>query len=290
MTDFPEANTFDDEYVENTDWADAQEAFLAATKQFPGGLGVLKLTISGGVVLPTRGAHWIEVQTGFADDLTHIQYTNMRDGALIILWPNPDDATKLVTLKHASGGVGQMYLLGEADWEMTTPTMFQRRETVWHEVMRPPDIAHEVEQDAKIAALEWFVRALAGDGDGVFAHATAGLVGLKVSATSPQSMRVTIAAGSAFVNGTPIRIATATTSALMVAPTGSDRIDTVALDDTGSITIKTGTESGSPTAPAVDADEIKLAEIHHQVTESSIYDASNPLNGHIVDSRTMLNA
>ena len=69
------------------------------------------------------------------------------------------------------------------------------------------------------------------------------------------------------------------------APTGDPRIDIVQISRYDVVSIKTGSESGSPSAPAVDANCMKLAEIYCRVGMTSVKDTDDSTNGYITDSR-----
>ncbi len=128
--------------------------------------------------------------------------------------------------------------------------------------------------------------------DGVFAYGSTGNTSLKVVATSPASMRITVSAGAGFVDAVPFRKAAAETSAALVAPVSAPRIDIVAVDaTTGTLVVLKGDEYETPEAPAhLMRDEyLKLGEIYHYVGETAIYDAATTGEGNIVDSRQILN-
>jgi hypothetical protein len=109
---------------------------------------------------------------------------------------------------------------------------------------------------------------------------------LKVTAQGTPDMTVNIAVGPCVVSGQITRLATATDTAAMTAPTGDPRIDVVQINQSGTVSVVTGVENASPSAPAVDSNNIKLAEIYHRVGETVIKDTDDASNGYITDSRT----
>jgi hypothetical protein len=88
--------------------------WLAACKQLPGAAARQALTISSGVIAPTAALVEIDTEGAAAtDDLTNIDYTNMPDGAVLVLYQSY--STRAVTLKHLAGGSGQLELAGGVD-------------------------------------------------------------------------------------------------------------------------------------------------------------------------------
>lgn len=74
----------------------------------------------------------------------------------------------------------------------------------------------------------------------------------------------------------------------MVAPESDPRIDLVVFDANDRVPkVITGTEASLPTAPEAGEGQIALAEIHHKVDETAIYDAETSGEGHIVDVRVV---
>lgn len=107
------------------------------------------LTIATGSITPpdgaTGGGGVFTVDTeaaAAADDLTNIVQTNTHDGQIIIL--QAVNAARVVTLKHAAGGTGQLQLWDSTDFvfaSLNAWVAFQRRSTTWVEIMRfvPPE-------------------------------------------------------------------------------------------------------------------------------------------------------
>ncbi len=98
---------------------------------------------------------------------------------------------------------------------------------------------------------------------------------LKVIPGSPVSMRVRVNAGVAIVNNEVFRLPVTWTSGVIAAPAAHGRIDLVQakLGAGGQYdlpAIKTGAESGSPSAPSPDADAIALGAITLAPAQASI--------------------
>ena len=126
-----------------------------------------------------------------------------------------------------------------------------------------------------------------GSGSGVVRGATTG--DMKVKATSPVSMDVTVEAGYAFIDDTPFKLAAQATLPTIVAPVTNPRIDTVqAKLDGWTIEVLEGTESVTPTAPAAEAGAIRLATVYLRPGMASIKDTDDASNGYIVDDRPFM--
>jgi hypothetical protein len=143
--------------------------------------------------------------------------------------------------------------------------------------------------DAVRVAMKLLGRFL-GAGDGVFAYGAVGTDSYKTQATDPVSMTVEVLEGIGSRSDQFFELAADWTSATLSAPSADPRIDTVSANETtGAITITTGSEASSPSAPATPAGHVKLAEIFHRVGESSIKDADDASNGYITLKRNRLN-
>lgn len=119
------------------------EAIIASLRQVPGAASVeLAATISGGSITPAGGGGIIVVDTEAAaatDDLTNIIPTNYPDNACILL--RNANAARVVKLKNAATGSGQMFLSRSADAVLDDTKrwmLLQRRGTDWYEVDRSP--------------------------------------------------------------------------------------------------------------------------------------------------------
>lgn len=110
-----------------------------------GGAARVELTVSTGTVTPaTRdhgGVFTLDTEgDAAADDLDTITYTNLPDGTVIVVMA--ENASRVVTLKDANGGAGEMLLSDSADYALNTLdrwVMFQRRGTAWVELTRSRD-------------------------------------------------------------------------------------------------------------------------------------------------------
>lgn len=109
---------------------------------------------------------------------------------------------------------------------------------------------------------------------------------LKVVAQGTPGMTVVYSAGDAIVTGILCGLKANTNSATFTAPSANPRIDIVQIATNGTISVKTGTENSSPSAPSVDSGNMKLAEIYHRTGETSIKNSDDSTNGYITDSRT----
>jgi hypothetical protein len=139
MTDFPVPAYLSDAGRSVAEQKAALEAFLGATRQLLGAGGAVStLVISSGVITPTTGEHVVDTQgSAVADDLTNIAATNLPDGSLLLL--RALDSTKVVIVKHAAGGAGQIAIADTADFLLVDPTMWlllRRSGALWEEVGR----------------------------------------------------------------------------------------------------------------------------------------------------------
>jgi len=113
----------------------AVEAERDVVSILPGGSPRVELTISGGTVTPATRDHGgnftIDTESGAAaDDLDTVSLTNIPDGALI--WLHAENASRVVTLKHADGSTGEMLMRDGADFVLDALdkwVCFQRRGT-----------------------------------------------------------------------------------------------------------------------------------------------------------------
>ena len=101
---------------------------------------------------------------------------------------------------------------------------------------------------------------------------------LAISEQDTPDMTVRAAPGACVIAGMVDGLDQIASSPALVAPGTNDVIAIVQLED-GALTIKYGTEAGSPTAPSVDAGHIKLAEVYLTTSHTTIQTAD------ITDSR-----
>lgn len=112
---------------------------------------------------------------------------------------------------------------------------------------------------------------------------------LKVSATSPESLTVEVEPGYAYISGFPYRLADSVQTVAVAAPSSDPRIDLVQTRlHTWDVSVVTGTEDASPSAPAADADALPLAELYLRPGMTVIKDADDASNGYITDVRAFL--
>lgn len=137
----------------------------------------------------------------------------------------------------------------------------------------------------RLARTEYFLYSRVGKQAGVIRDGAT--PGLQVKAQGTPSLTVDITAGSACVAG-QVTALRADTTLTFTAPTTNPRIDSIQIDQEGNIETVAGTESATPSAPSVDADAFKIAEIYHRVGETSVKDSDDASNGYITDSRTYI--
>ena len=88
--------------------------WLAACKQLPGAAARQVLTVRSGVIAPTSALVAIDTEGAAATaDLTNIDYTNMPDGSVLVLYQANN--SRVVTIKNRAGGNGQILLPGDTD-------------------------------------------------------------------------------------------------------------------------------------------------------------------------------
>lgn len=139
---------------------------------------------------------------------------------------------------------------------------------------------------------------ISGAVDGVLSYGATPGDNFKLQARSSPDMSFEISAGFAVLDDVWYENASTYTSAALTAPVTNPRIDRVELLYTvssGIVTarafnIKTGTEAGSPSAPALSSFAIPIGQIYHRVGETSIKDADDSTNGYISsDDRVFVN-
>ena len=141
--------------------------------------------------------------------------------------------------------------------------------------------------ETALELLHFLVAHAWGGGDGVVRGAT--VDDLKVVAQNPVALSVLVQPGYAFIQKFPYRLTVATQTVDVTAPTTNPRIDLVqARLDTWDISVKQGTESATPVAPAPDANAIALGELFLRVGMTSIKDTDDSTNGYITDVRTFV--
>jgi hypothetical protein len=146
---------------------------------------------------------------------------------------------------------------------------------------------HWTELQNRLAVIEQMMVILLGGSDGVTRISKTGEEFL-VSEQDTPDMTVLVLSGAGLVSFQPIATYTDFTTPTITAPITNPRIDIIQIDQYGVITRKAGTEAGSPTAPTVDANNMKLAEIYLRVGATSIKNTDDTTNGYITDSRVFI--
>lgn len=126
----------------NAEMQQAFEDLRDAVAESPGGSARTELTIASGAIVPPAGAggghHTVDTEGNAAsDDLATITTTNTPEGRVVRLYA--ENTSRVATLKHASGGAGQMLMRDGADFVFSALyewIEFQLRSTDWVEVAR----------------------------------------------------------------------------------------------------------------------------------------------------------
>ncbi len=141
--------------------------------------------------------------------------------------------------------------------------------------------------EAALELMYMLLREAWGGRDGVVRDADAD--GLKTVAKTTPGMSVMVQPGYALIGGFPFKLAAATETVDVAAPSANDRIDLVqASVETWNVTVKPGSEAGSPVAPVADADHLALAQIYLRPGMGTIKNSDDSTNGFIVDVRNFL--
>lgn len=120
----------------------ALEELRDAIAELEGGSARSELTISAGAVVPPDGSggghHTLDTEGNAAsDDLTNVTTTNTPEGRILTLWM--ENTARVVTIKNAFGGAGQITLRNSTDFVFVALTdwiKIQRRGTDWVEIDR----------------------------------------------------------------------------------------------------------------------------------------------------------
>lgn len=113
---------------------------------------------------------------------------------------------------------------------------------------------------------------------------------LKVKASSPQDMNVSVKAGWAVIQNTLSGLDTQSVlpvGGIFIAPSTNARIDLVILRNNGSMDVITGVESASPTAPATPTNSIALAQVYLRPGSTAVFDEDQGSDGYIIDARDL---
>ena len=155
------------------------------------------------------------------------------------------------------------------------------------------DTADVEEADVTASVDQKMIAFLAGANEAVnqtavFAYPPVDATSLKVVAAAVPALTITVTQGAGFVNAKPVHLTSNTVKAIAgcgVLP----RIDTIVLDEDGEISIVTGTAAAIPVAPALEDDQMALADVTHVVGETVIKDTADGSNGYITDRRVFCN-
>ena len=111
--------------------------------------------------------------------------------------------------------------------------------------------------------------------------------GLKVVAQDTPGLTLYVNPGVAIVDGVIVKYAGGNTGTIS-APAANPRIDLIAIDSAGAISIVAGVEGASPSAPAYPSDKTVLAEVYCKVGMTSIVNVDETGKGYIYrDSRPL---
>jgi len=136
MTDLPASGYMENAARTEAEMKQAFEDVRDFIEEQPGGEAEAELTISSGSVTPTAFAHTVDTEgDAGTDDLANIALTNHPDGRLLLL--RAENASRVVTVKHAAGGDGQVYLASDADVDLDSVDKFLmliRNGSAWYEV------------------------------------------------------------------------------------------------------------------------------------------------------------
>lgn len=141
-------------------------------------------------------------------------------------------------------------------------------------------VIDNIETDALVDAIN-------GGGDAIFRGS---LGSGAVTAEGTPSLRVYVATMRGFIGHRRFKMASATYTANVIAPTGGSagdlrRIDLVQYTWATGVNIVTGTEDAAPVVPATSASSIALAHLYLRKGMANIKDTDDTTNGYIVDAR-----
>lgn len=142
MSDFTAAGYLSDLLRTQGQYRTGEETNLLAQKEMPGAVGYVELTISGGAITPTAGRQSFTVDTegdAGVDDLDKLTATNVHDGGIAFL--RAENTARVVTVRSAQGGAGQIFLDNNEPFVMDSSTkliavQYRANLTAWYEVFR----------------------------------------------------------------------------------------------------------------------------------------------------------
>ncbi|HVJ31675.1 MAG TPA: hypothetical protein VND94_01055 [Terriglobia bacterium] len=216
----------------------ALEDTLQAEKELPGGAAKSTVTIAAGTLVVSQAAHDVDTEAAAStDDLTAISVTGIPSGRIVTL--SCANAGRATIVRSGIAGSGRIILADGQDYALdnTSKKLTLRLDGAdWVEIGRAnvadnPDLA---------------------------------LLSLGNFAPSQQilpNMTVAIAAGS-ILSGTALTKVAAQNTTTITAPVTNPRWDIVYIDQTtGVVGVATGTESASPSDPAVPSGKIPVARV-----------------------------
>ncbi|MCG3197207.1 MAG: hypothetical protein GHCLOJNM_01692 [bacterium] len=142
--------------------------------------------------------------------------------------------------------------------------------------------------EAGFRLLHRLVRILAGGDSAPYLVGNEGTDPLKVSAQATPSLTVKVASGIALGPTYAMGLSsdeTVPAAGAFVAPSGNPRIDSIGIRETGEWVIAAGTESATPSAPLLDPDVVRLADVYLRVGATSIKNSDDGVNGYLIDRR-----
>jgi hypothetical protein len=142
MSDFTAAGYLSDLLRTQGQYRTGEETNLLAQKEMPGAVGYVELTISGGAITPSVGRQSFTVDTegdAGVDDLDKLTATNVHDGGIAFL--RAENTARVVTVRSAQGGAGQIFLDNNEPFVMDSSTkliavQYRANLTAWYEVFR----------------------------------------------------------------------------------------------------------------------------------------------------------
>lgn len=142
MSDFTAAGYLSDLLRTQGQYRTGEETNLLAQKEMPGAVGYVELTISGGAITPPVGRQSFTVDTegdAGTDDLDKLTATNVHDGGIAFL--RVENTARIVTVRSAQGGAGQIFLDNNEPFVMDSSTkliavQYRANLTAWYEVFR----------------------------------------------------------------------------------------------------------------------------------------------------------
>lgn len=99
-------------------------------------------------------------------------------------------------------------------------------------------------------------------------------------AWATNTMALYVQPGNFWINGTRVAYSGGVAPTI-TAPSGNPRIDLVVIDNTGTVSVVTGSEGASPAVPTYPSNKLILAEIYNRVGETKLLDYDDSSNGYV---------